>query len=364
MYPVSSVFEDVLRSSNMRSVAKVTTTAGVELSIVDGSVSMDSTRDIQRTCTLELSPTDTMSADDVYTLMRSPGMEVTVWRGLVIDGVEELVPLGVFTTDEADQSKSKTATVKWSGSDRSKKVARNRFVDPYQIPAGTSLATAGEELLASRLDDVAVDFGNVTETVTSNIVFEAGSNSNPWKAIRQVFSDYGYDLRFDGLGVARAVDVPDPATTAAVFDFGSGETSLVLDGDAKASLEQVYNGVIASGEGTDVAVPVRVEVWDDDPRSPTYYLSGFGRVPYFFTSPLLTSEDIARKAASTILARVKGRSQQLSWPALVNPALEPLDVVAVAFGSGASTNCVLDSLTIPLTPNVAMAAKARETAIQ
>lgn len=362
MYDISTAFIAALKTNNMLVATSVTASNGTELSIASGSVSMDSNRDIGRTCTIELVPTDTMTAEDVYALVCSPGIEITVKRGLTINGVQELIPLGVFSTDQAEQSKSKTATVKWSGSDRSKKVARNRFLEPYQITAGTTLAAAGTALIKSRLNNAVCDFSNVNEAVAAQIVFDAGSESNPWKSARQLFSDHGYDLRFDGLGVARAVPIPDPAKQAAVFDFGSGETAMVLDGTSKASLEGVYNGVIATGEGTDVAAPVRAEVWDTDPASPTYYLSGFGRVPYFFSSSLLTTADAANRAASTILARVKGRFQSLSWPAIVNPALEPLDVVKVTFWDKTST-CVIDALTIPLGPNDAMTASARETSI-
>ena len=363
MYTVSSGFLAALKTSNMKSVIKVTASDGTELAIGAGStVSMDSTRDIGRTCSLEVMPTATMSSDDIYYLLTRPGLELTVKRGLTINGVDELVPLGVFSTDDAEQSKSVSGSVKWNGSDRSKKVARNRFLDPFQITAGTTLAAAGTNLIQSRLNNASCDFSNVTETINAQVIFEAGANSDPWKSARKLFADYGYDLRFDGLGVARAVAIPDPATQSAVFDFGKGDTAMVLDGTAKASLEGVYNGVIATGEGTDVPTPVRAEVWDTDPASPTYYLSGFGRVPYFFSSSLLTTTDEASKAASTILARVKGRSQKLSWPAIVNPALEPLDIVTVTFWSSTSKT-VLDSLTIPLGENASMTANARETSI-
>ena len=370
MYSVSSGFLTALKSSNMQSVVQVTTSTGVELTVVSGSVSMDSTRDIGRTCSLEIAPNESLSADAIYDLVRQPGLEITVRRGLsysVLDSATgqtttttELVPLGVFSTDTAEQSKSKKATVKWAGSDRSKKVARNRFIDPYQITSGTTLAAAGTALLQSRLSTLACDFSNVPDTVGANIVFEAGANSDPWKSARGLFADYGYDLRFDGLGTARAIQIPDPAIRAADFDFGAGDTSLVLDGNSKASLEGVYNGVIATGEGSGVASPVRAEVWDTDPTSPTYYLSGFGRVPYFFSSPLLTTTDLALKAATTRLAKVKGRFQKLSWPSIVHPALEPLDVVTVTYW-GTTTKCVIDSLTVPLSPSESMNANARET---
>lgn len=362
MHSTSAAFDAALKSSNQVTAVSVTTSNGTELEITGGSVSMDSNREVGRTATLEIAPTLELDSDAIFALVTTSGMEITIKRGLVVNGVPELVPLGVFTMDEAQQSKDKNSTVKWTGSDRSKAIARNRFIDPYVIASGTALATAGTELIQSRRPGTPVDFSNVTNTIGAGLVFDAGPDSNPWKLARQLFSDFGYDLRFDGEGVARAIVIPDPATQLASFDFGSGETNLVLDGDVKTSLEGVYNGVIASGEGSDVVAPVRAIVWDEDPSSPTFYLSGFGQVPYFFSSPLLTTEDQCRTAAQTILSRVKGRTQQLAWPAIVNPALEPLDIVTVTF-SGSPSTYVIDQLGIPLASSGAMSATARETSI-
>lgn len=362
MYPISDRFEDELHGSNMMSVVRITTNTGEKLLAESGSVDMDANRDIGRTCTIEFTPTDTLNADDVFALLISPGLEITVWRGLVVDGVEELVPLGVFSTDTVEFSKLKSSTINWSGSDRAKKIARNRFVTPYQIKKDTLLAQAGLELLQARLPNIAVDFSNVTERLAAAVVYEGGADSNPWQSARQLFGGFGYDLRFDGLGVARAVRIPDPNTVQPVFDFGSGETAMVLDGSISGNLESVFNGVIVTGEGTSVKKPVRAEAWDEDPMSPTYVQGGFGRSPYFYSSPLVTSVAIAEATAASMLAKVKGRFAQFGWPAVVNPALEPLDVVSVEF-DGRVTVCVIDSLTIPLTTDESMTAQAREMRI-
>jgi len=363
MYPVSDAFRAALAASSMVVATRATASDGTVLNVRGGSVSMDSGREIGRTCSLDLTAADGLTAEQVYALVTSPDIELTVQRGLVTEAGSELVPLGVFSTDTASIAKGVDGSVSWSGSDRSKKIARNRFIDPYVIEAGTPLATAGADLIRSRFAGAVVDFSNVTEAVGATIAFEAGDQSNPWKEARALVADYGYDLRFNGLGVAVAVEVGDPAQDDPAFDFGAGETSLVLDGSAETSLDGVYNGVIATGEGTDVQAPVRAVVWDTDQTSPTYYLGGFGQVPYFFSSPLITTEDQATKAARSVLARVKGRLQQIAWPAIVNPALEPLDIVTVTFGETTS-RVVIDELTIPLDPGAPMSAKARQTAIQ
>jgi hypothetical protein len=359
MYTVTSGFLDTLASGNMRVAVKVTTLDGTELAVSDGAVTMDARRNTTRTCELNLVPTATLSADDIFDLVMEPDTEIAVYRGLYVNGIAEYVQLGVFSTDTATLPRDVQGQVRFSGSDRSKKISRSKFVDPYQITAGTSLATAMTDLLQSRWAYCQVDFSNVSESVTANLVFEAGESSDPWQEARAIMSDYGYDLHFNGDGIAVAQVVPDPATSDVAFNFGSGDTNLVLGGDLNGSTENVYNGVIAVGEGSGVATPVRGIAWDTDPNSPTYYLSGFGLSPFFFSSPLLTTQALADSAAASLLALMKGKLQKLSWPAVVNPALEPLDVVSLTYGDTLSV-VVLDSLTIPLKASDSMSANARQ----
>lgn len=362
MYAVSSAFITALRNQNMVSSVLVTTNNGYTLTVSDGSVTMDSRRSITRTCELTITPNNTLTTKAIYNLVMTPDVELTVYRGLLVNGTYEYVPLGVFSTDTAEYSAKVTNAVTWYGSDRSKKISRSKFVDPYQISSGTTLAAAGTALLQSRWPLTAVNFSNVVETINTAITFEAGENSDPWQRARELFSDYGYDLNFDGLGTARAQVVYDPATVDAAFDFGSGTTQLVLDAKVQGTLEQTYNGVIVSGEGTGVTTPVRAEVWDTDPNSPTYYQGGYGRVPKFYSSPLFTTQALCTLAGTKILAILKGSTGQLSWPAVVNPALEPLDVVSLTL-NGVTNRCVIDSLTVPLKPNDSMTAVARLTSV-
>lgn len=366
MYPVSDAFLEALRSPSMRLSTRVIAVDQngneTELRADTGSVTMDAGRAIIRTCTLTLTATSDLTLEQVFALVMTPGIELRVERGLLVAGIPERVSLGVFSTDSASFSRRVTGTISWSGSDRSKKIARARFISPYQIAAGTSLATAVTQLLQSRWQFTQTSFGNVTATINAGIVWEAGASSDPWKEARALMADYGFDLNFDGEGIARAQPVPDPSTTPAVFDYGAGETNLVLDANVSGTLERTYNGVIASGEGTDVPTPVRAVIWDDDPNSPTYYLSGFGQAPYFYSSPQLTTVGQCQLAAATILARVKGRAQGLTWSSVVNPALEPLDVVTATL-RGSTSRVVIDQLTIPLKADQEAGAQARETVI-
>lgn len=361
MYNVSSAFLLALQQPSMKMAVSVIASNGSVLSIQNGSVTMDSRRGVGRTAELELVSTTSLTLSQVYDLLLTPDIEVTISRGLVLaDGSTEYVPLGVFSTDEVSYSKLAAGVIKWAGSDRSKKVSRSKFVDPYQIASGTSLASAGTSLLQSRYASIATNFSNVVQTIGATIIYDAGEGSDPWQSARDLFTDHGYDLNFDGNGVARAIAVPDPATVSPVFDFGSSATNLVLDAEVRGTLEKSYNGVIITGEGSNLSSPVRGEAWDTDPTSPTYYLGGYGKVPFFWSSPLITTSTLAQAVAIVLLSKLKGKTEQVSWPSVVNPALEPFDVVQITLG-GTATKLVIDQLTIPLRAQDSMTAIARQT---
>lgn len=335
----------------------------ITMLVSEGSVTMDAGRNITRTAELTFVPTTTMSAQQIYQYLMRPGVEIQIKRGLKVDGATEYVPLGVFVTDTADYSKGASASVKWSGSDRSKRISRAKFVDPFQIKSGTTLADAGTALIRSRYPSTVCDFSNVTATIQANVVFEAGDSSDPWACARNLFADHGYDLNFNGIGTARAVSVLDPNETDVDFDFGAGTTNLVTTADISGTLENTYNGVIATAESSGNYLPARAIVWDRDPTSPTCIFNGMGTVPYFYSSPSLVTEAMCQTAATTMLNKLKGRTDQFQWATIVNPALEPLDVVTVTI-NGTTSRLVIDSLTIPLKPADAMTATARVTVTQ
>lgn len=360
MYNVSSAFISELRKSSMTVAVQVIASDGTTLSIDNGSVDMDSSRSIGRTASLTLTPTATLSAIGVYNLVMTPGIEITIRRGLLINGVAEYATLGVFTTDSADFDIDVEGTVNWTGSDRSKRISRARFVSAYKIAKNTLLATAGANLLTDRYAQTVYNFSNVLDTVEHKVVFDAGDQSNPWASARKLFADHGYDLHFDGNGTAVAQAIPDPATAEPVFDFGSGETNLVLDGQINGTLESTYNGVVATGEGSGNTTPKRSVVWDTDETSPTYWQGGYGQIPFFYSSPLLTTVAKCTTAATALLSRLKGAASQLSWSAIPNPALEPLDVITITY-NGVTSTFVIDAITIPLRASDAITARARET---
>lgn len=312
-----------------------------------------------------------------FRFWQSPAWTVTVsWTASGSDAVtpvsagpsvSELVPLGVFVISEPEApALGALGSIAINGDDRSVRIAQARFTVPYAIAAGTDLADAGAALLTSRWADCPIGFSSDDTgalTVSAALLLEAGESSDPWKEAQALFEVYGYDLYFDPDGVACIRPIPDPATTAPCIVYGNGEASVLIDAKRRVSYAETYSGIVVTGEGTEVVVPVHAEAWDMDPASPTYADGPFGRRPFFYSSPLITTQAMADTAAATMLPKHTARSSTLTWSQLVNSAHDALDVVGITDSDGNVTPYVLDTLTVPLTAGEPMAATTRATGV-
>ena len=130
----------------------------------------------------------------------------------------------------------------------------------------------------------------------------------------------------------------------------ASETGVLIGGDRGRDRSRTYNVVVVNCTVLDgQAPPAPVIVEDDDPTSLTYTGGPMGRVPYFWTSPLLLDTTAMTAAGRTILNRVKGANAQLDLEAVVNPALDRGDVILAITADGAVELHMVASLTVPLT---------------
>jgi len=336
-----------------------------DLSVVAGSVTADSRRSMMRDATITLAPEDGLSQDDIYDLLTTPGTELSVARGFELpDGTVVTAPLGVFVIDQltriragANTGTELTATC----SDRSARISRARWTQPYQIAAGTALSDAVNQALAFCWAGVetAIDSSVMSDVLGAQAVFQGGADSDPWADVLGLAESFGYLIAFDPAGIVRAQSVPTAASGSPVFTFATGATAIMTKQQRQLLADQTYNGVIVTGESSAVDTPPRGEAWDTNPASPTYLYGPLGAVPEFYSSPMITTQAQAETVAASMLAGVLGRTEQLSWEQIVHPGLCPLDVIAVQFPDATAALYLLDSLTIPLTTADVMTAVAR-----
>jgi hypothetical protein len=274
--------------------------------------------------------------------------------------VDELVPLGVFEIEGVRIIDGEAGiSVEVAGSDRSTLIAKNAWTDPYAIASGTNVATAISSLLENRYDDVHTRF-STTSWTTPQLTLGIDGSANPWSDAQVIAAAAGYDLYFDGEGVAVFSPSSDYDDSTPVETYLENEEAMLLGISRSLSNEQTFNGVIATGEGTEAGGTIRADVWDDDPSSPTYYLGIFGKRPYFYSSPMILTQTQAVNAASALLSTLQGATENVEWRQIVDPSLDSGDVVAIQ-NEGTKVNRVLviDRLSIPLHANSDMTAVAR-----
>jgi len=366
MYPSSSAFKNAVVTDHIVvSKAEVWATDQKlqEINIKSGSVNVSSKGSVRRTCSLELvtdRTSNNLVPDNQFDLLTPFGNELRLFRGVQFsDGTKEYVPLGVFVITSVDiKDTNDGVSIALEGIDRSIKVSRNKWTEPYQMTTGTLEASLAD-LLKDRYDDV--EFAFPTTNVSVNQVILGLENDNdPWRDVVEIAELVGYDVYFDANGVIQLTQFPSLDGSVVVASFQEGAGTTVTSLNRTISTTETYNGVIYIIQGTDVPTPIRVEVWDEDTTSPTYRFGVFGEVPIFVESSILATEDEAIKAATSLLNTYVGSQEVISWQGIADPTLDVQDVVYVkSNGAKVDRLVILDSLDIPLEPEATMTAQAR-----
>lgn len=360
-WPISAGFAAALKASNQIVTTYAELWAGASLlrtvDIVSGSVSVDAGAAFRRRVKLVLGDDDGTLIPTGFTHDLAPGRELRVFSGLMVSGVEERVPLGVFVISEPAVEDDGAQTVSVEGFDRARKVSRARFTSAYSISSGTNYATAIKNIISSRVSGLTYSFANTTRT-TPQIVLDRGSD--PWEAARKMASDIGMVLFFDQAGVCILKPEPNPATDPVAWEYVSGVQALLTKVSRSFTDEKTYNHPIVTGEGT-LTTPVFAEARDTDPSSPTYYLGPFGDVPFFYSSPLITTTAQAQDVADALLRKVKGLTEKFQFEAIGNPIHDGGDIVKITRPElSVDDYFVLDSFSIGLGPKGRLSGTVRE----
>jgi hypothetical protein len=368
MYPVSTEFKAAVRQSHV-SIIKVEIydmANGTLLATpqpVSGEVTIDSRRSIRRQCSLEfvdalgtLVPKNNRSA-----ILLPYNREMRVYRGVKFaDGTEEYVPLGVFILTAVNISDTPGGVkVSVEGSDRSLRIIRAKWKNhEFWIDENVSKEDAIKQILKDRYPAVKTQFP-ATNQVTTIIYPSLDQSSDPWREALKIAESAGMDLYFDETGTARMRPIPDPDNGVALETYEDGTDSVLTQLSRSLSTDESYNGVIYTGEGTNLSIGVIGEAWDDNPSSPTYRVT-YGEVPLFKSSPTILTVAEAKDAAIAELRKVIGASEKINWDFIVNPAHDVFDIVKITRGpSGVNSNLMIDALSIPLSPTATMNAIGR-----
>lgn len=309
------------------------TQSRIRLDATDGSVSVDGTAAIRRSCSVVcVDPTGELTPTGPNSELAPYGTEIFPYRGVRYDdGTEEVEPLGAFRISKANvkDSASGGVIISIEAFDRSRTIQRETFTDVYVIAAGTVIVDAILALVARSYPEIEVDIMSSPRTTTAPLIFDA--QDDPWEAITTLALSLGCSAYFDIYGrfVMAPTATPD-ALPSPAMRLIEGVDCPMIELDRTYSDEPGFNGVIVTGESPgDGLAPVRAEVWDEEPTSPTYRLGPYGRVPMYYTDPHVKTVEDALAVGAQLLAQILGATATVGVVMMVNPALEAGDVVEV-----------------------------------
>lgn len=348
MYPVSDRFLAALAQSH-RVVTQVqlfrTDGEVIDLPHAGGSVPVDLSATIRRTCTVtspdtSLIPTSPVDELAVY------GARLRVSRGIDYgDGTRELVPLGVFRLDEVSGD-PQLGPVTLSGKGIECIVQDDAFTVPYR--ATGTVSTAITELIHRSIPDADVIVTSSDPAIGSR-TWDTGSD--PWAAVQEIAAVAGAECYTNADGSFVVAVLPDLLAVDPVWSVAAGEGGVYVKGSRGMSAAGVHNGVLARGENAaDGVAPVQWLATDDDTGSPTYWGGPYGRRPLIYSSSTLTTESACRNAADLKLRAAKAPNAIGDFSSLPNPALEPGDVLRVAHPGGLRELHQVQSFSVPLSP--------------
>lgn len=319
MWAVSSQFlEGIVTAPQFVVAASFTPPGGTAtaLTVESGSVKVDSTQNIRRTCDLVVTGGSTL-----YQQLMAPGTIIDVRSGVSMGGVQELVPVfhGEITDGKQDLG---GFSISLSGGDTAVRLTRNRFASAF-TPGNVSRVTAMRLALqtsmpSATLLDLSTDRGAITAATSW------ASQASPLDVFSDLSKDGGTEVfqRPDGQWVVR--DRP-------VIDSGSVWTlqRSLKTASRERPLDALYNAVVVTPSASDGSQTWTQQVVELTDTTHPLHKSKIGFSPYFWSSPTAGSAAAAIAAAQSILSRIAGATQTLSLDLVANPALEAGDVLTV-----------------------------------
>ena len=356
MFTVSARVLDALRGSHTAVVnvdAYVgSTLVAANLPVTGGSVVVDAGSAVRRQ--LNLSVADLSLLPTNPDLSAPFGLELRVSRGVrFADGTTEMVPLGTFRVDVSHRAAG--GVVEVTGPDRAKAIIDAKFLSPAVSTLGATVVAEMTRLVQEVLATVTVNNVNVDPTLITPYLVWA---SERWSAAQDLATASGAQIFFAPDGSLTIQKVPSITSPVAWF-VNAGADGVLITYSKAVTREETYNGVVAMGERADGVSPARAVALDTDPSSPTVWGGPFGKVPFFFTSPIITTPAGAQRAADGLLAIKRALGRSVSLTAIVNPALDAGDVIGVRLPDGTLERYLVDRLTVPLDPRSPLLIEAR-----
>jgi hypothetical protein len=355
MYVSSPRFDAALRESHdVEIVCNVLdesrSNVVASLDIIQGNTQLDATQATRATCSLTLQDpsgglipnlaTDILQPYSGYTLQLRRGIR---WR----DGTTETFPLGTFwpynprVNDTGDQLQ-----LQIDGYDTSKIISRIRWTQPFPLASGMNTGEAIRTVLDDRLPGLRYNIEPTGNTIPATTLGADPNNNDPWKDVTALASSDGLEVFFDAGNVLTVRRIPDPDSDPVTAVYDDGINSIVTEFDRQNNGDVIYTGVIVTSEGSGVPVPIRSEMWRADTDL---------RIPYFYTTSYITTQDQADAVALALMTQVTRAEYGVEVKAVPDPRQQLGDVVRIGRARAKIADVfAIVQMTMPLDESTAM----------
>ncbi|MFG2748003.1 DUF5047 domain-containing protein [Streptomyces xanthophaeus] len=349
MYAVSDRFLQAITESHDVAVEVIlvrTDGTSEALDITGGSVAVDRSSSVRRTCTVTLADPTLIprTAADKISIY---GARLRISRGVqYADGSQELVPLGVFRIDSVSGDVDE-GPVTIAGKGLEAVIADDRFTTPYRA-SGTAVS-AVTSLIQRSIPAASVVIGSLVDVPIGARTWDVGAD--PWAAVGELASVVGAEVHADGSGAFVMAELPDILTTSPVWTVSAGEGGTYVQASRGMSSDGVFNGVLGKVESTESGgAPAQVLVVDSDPGSPTYWDGPYGHRldPQPVSSPAILTSPQATAAATLRLRQMQAGNASADLATLPNPALECGDILRVVYADGTAELHQVSAFPVPL----------------
>lgn len=309
------------------------------LPVDDLSLRWDATADIEGSGSCRVVWTDaqgsSLKPNDPQDWLAPFGSRLVIFAKVSVGSFVERIQLGVFTLTSVPRADDQamiwgetritvSSVVDVEFKDRMVEVQRDRFTVLSQPASTDSVYAELANLTGFQLRRTIAD-----APITRSVVYE----ESRIKALQDLSSivDGRPFMESDGTLSLRPISPGSPVAALTI-----GESGTIVQVGSTLDSDGVYNGVIIRGE-TDGQQAILAERWiEDGPLRATPdggERTPFHRVPRMYSSPFITTQEQAEKAAPGLLIQFSGiHAAQLEVSCIVDPRLQVGDVVAVNDG--------------------------------
>jgi hypothetical protein len=324
--------------------------------LIEGSVSVDYSRDERRSVDIKLDNAD-------FALKHNPDggfwydkiikcFKGVSYRTLSADNVTYVdktweIQIGEFMIDRLTESHF-PHHMSVTGRDYTKKCQMSKFTQATQFATGQALETVIRNI-ASNAGITKFLFPVTGKVVNRAFMYEKGVPR--WQAMKEIADSYGFELYFDANAYLVLREYQDPLYAPLALVLEAGKFGNLVSYEKSTNDTRLYNHIVVTGESSDATVaPVSAEALNTEPSSPTR-IARLGDRLYQYSSAFITTVGQAQDVANKFLKIHSLEEYDLNFSVISFPWIEVGEIVQFIDpnpGVGDPDRFLLSSLTIPM----------------